>query len=204
LRLFLKLPSSKKIRSPAKDSCPFGVLPEINHANPFLMNLLRLSRLALLLLVSTSSCKKDDGDDCPTIATDAQTGIAPGGCVIVDPCAEPCAPDVICTMIFAEVSATAVGQNNATIVPDSFVVTDLAGAPLPPVAGQPVYGMSSTGDGRLTIVNDAWVQGHQGMQMDVRAKGFSNSTLLFDQAFTIGADCCHVYKASGPDVISVL
>jgi hypothetical protein len=170
------------------------------------MNLLRLSTLSLLLLATTTSCNKndDDGADCPSIASEVSTGIAAGGCVIVDPCAEPCSPDVVCTMIFAEVSATAMGQNNNVVVPDSFVVTNLAGTPLPPVGGQSVYGVSSAGDGRLTIVNDAWVQGHQGMQMDVRAKGFSNGTLLFDQVYTIGADCCHVYKASGPDVISVL
>src|SRR4028118_3701 len=145
------------------------------------MNLLRLSTVALLLVVSASSCNKDDGEDCPTTTTDAQRGIAPGGCVIVDPCAEPCAPDVICTAIFSEVSARAIRQNNTPVVPDSFVVTDLTGTPLPPVAGQPIFGVSPDDNGRLTIVNDAWVQGHQGMQMDVRAKGFSNGTLLFDQ-----------------------
>jgi hypothetical protein len=58
-------------------------------------------------------------------------------------------------------------------------------------------------DGRLIIVNDGWMQGHQGMQMPVQAKGFLNGVPVFDQAYTIGADCCHVYKAAGPDVIAV-
>lgn len=167
------------------------------------MNLLLLSSLAFALIVSASACKKSDNGDCPTIQEAVSPGIAPGGCVMADPCGEPCSPDVACTMIFADVSATAVSQNNALVVPDSFVVTDLAGTPLPPAGGQPVYGISSAENGRLTIVNDAWVQGHKGMQTDVRAKGFLNGVLLFDQAFVIGADCCHVYKASGPDVISV-
>ncbi len=165
------------------------------------MNALRLSILTLALAASAAACKKDDGDDCPTIQETTSPGIAAGGCIIVDPCAEPCNGDVICTSDFRSISVTAVDAANNPLAVDSFVVTDAAGTPLPPAYGELVYGI--VGDGRFAIINDGWMQGHQGMQMDVRAKGFSNGTLLFDQAYAIGADCCHVYKAAGPDVIAV-
>lgn len=103
-------------------------------------------------------------------------------------------------MDFRAITVSAVDAANNPLAIDSFVVIDPTGAPL--VAnGLPLYEIA--GDGRLTIVNDGWMAGHQGMQMPVQAKGFSNGTQLFNQAYTIGADCCHVYKAAGPDVIAV-
>jgi hypothetical protein len=164
------------------------------------MNLLRLSGLALAVLISASACNKND-EDCYVAQEPAGAGIAPGGCVIVDPCAQPCDGNVICTMDFRAVSVSAVNAANSPLQLDSFVVTDLTGTPLPPVNGERVFG--ELGNGRLMIVNDGWMQGHQGMQMPVQAKGFANGVMLFDQAYTIGADCCHVYKAAGPDVITI-
>lgn len=163
------------------------------------MSFLRLFPLTLALLLSFSACNK--AEDCDIAAGSASQGIAAGGCVVVDPCAQPCEPDVVCTMDFRSVNATVQFPPTMFASVDSFVVTDLAGTPLPPINGQAVYSHDAN---RLTIVSDAWVQGHQGMQMPVQAKGYrANGTLLFDQAYTIGADCCHVYKAAGPDVIAV-
>ena len=164
-----------------------------------LMNSFRLSSLALALLFTTAACNKND-DECITGSAPASNGIASGGCVFVDPCAEPCAPDVVCTMDFRSISATLQSSSGSAASIDSFVVTDLAGTLLPSINGEPIYGFSGS---QLTIASDAWVQGHQGMQMPVQAKGYANGTQVFDQAYTIGADCCHVYKAAGPDVIVV-
>lgn len=192
----------KKFSGAGKGSALFMRLRENDtKTQTSVMYFQRLSILALSLLTTAASCKKDDGDNCPTTQEATAPSIAPGGCVVVDPCAEPCDGDVVCTAMFAAVSVTAVDAANTPLEVDSFVVTDLAGTPLPPVNGEPVYGIIE--DGRFTIVNDGWMQWHQGMQMPVQAKGFLNGTLLFDQAYTIGADCCHVYKAAGPDVIAI-
>jgi hypothetical protein len=158
-----------------------------------------LRAAAMLSIAAFASCNKCD--DKVSIPETPNNG---GWCGTPTP-GVPCDPEVICTMEFASVTGTAMHGNGTAAALDSFVVTDMNGIPLPLVNGQKVYGYPSDGtDGRFTVINDAWLQGHQNTWMDVRAKGWKNGTLIFDQPYSIGADCCHVRKASGPDTITVL
>lgn len=152
--------------------------------------------------VCFAGCNKANDPRTPVLQDNPGTGngIAAGGCVIppVD------CKGVLCTAHFAEVSLEVRDAAGAPVDVDSFVVTTLAGVPLPPSAwGLPVYGYLHAGDGLYTVINDGWVQGHQNSNMSVRAKGFINKIQVFDEPFVILADCCHVGKHSGKDAITI-
>ena len=123
-------------------------------------------------------------------------------CILVDPDAE-CAA-TICTHDFRGVPVTVLSANGNPVTLDSFVVTDMNNVALPAGTSDPVYNFPHSGyEGKYSVINDAWVGGHQGTTMNVRAKGWKGGSQVFDQPYTVGADCCHVYKQSGPDTINL-
>ena len=153
---------------------------------------------ASLALLATSSCQKIE-------CNDPEPPPPAGTCVMLFP---TCDSNVICTMDFRSVDVRILRPDSSAAALDSFYVTDAAGAKLPPVNGVDVYGphmQSGPGpaDGRHAVINDLWVAGHQQTQTTVYAKGWKSGALVINQSFGIGADCCHVYKTAGPDVITV-
>ena len=111
---------------------------------------------------------------------------------------------MFCTAVFAEVLLEVKNTSGAAVTLDSFVVTDLSGRPLPPSStGIPVYGYPQSGNGMYTVINDAWLGGHRNSSASVRAIGFINSVQVFNEPYTIVADCCHVGKTSGKDAIII-
>lgn len=148
-----------------------------------------------------TGCNKADNPCDPRIGIPENgTGIAPGGCYPVDNICD----GVICTAQFAEMRILIQNGAGAPVTLDSFVVTDLSGAPLRNGAAGRVYGHpADSRDGWITLVNDAWVQGHQNSSQQVFAKGFIAGSPVFSEPYTITADCCHVGKSSGKDVITI-
>jgi hypothetical protein len=110
---------------------------------------------------------------------------------------------VFCTAVFDEEHMEVRYSNGTPVNLDAFVVTDAAGTPLPKANGQDVYGYPHNGNGKYTIINDAWVQGHQNTTKTVRAKGYINGTEVFNEPFTIGADCCHVNMTTGNSTVTI-
>jgi hypothetical protein len=126
-------------------------------------------------------------------------GIAPGGCFPPINCT-----DIICTAQFADIPLEVRDNAGTAVVLDSFVVTNGAGVPIPSVNGIPAYGYPQSGtDGVYSVMNDSWVQGHQNSSIQVIAKGYRNGLQVFREPFTIMADCCHVSKQSGKDVVII-
>jgi hypothetical protein len=158
------------------------------------MNLLRSSLLAFALTTGLLSCNKDDTPAEP---------LPPGWCGV----GQPCDPNVICTEEFASVTVRIIGADSTAVGLDSFQTTYLDGTPLTSATGQPVYNLLPTmGPGpelHATLVNDLWVAGHQNYFVPVKARGWKAGSLVFEQEYVIGADCCHVSKVDGPDVIVV-
>jgi hypothetical protein len=118
-----------------------------------------------------------------------ETGDGPGGCF---PPTTDCR-DVICTAVFVGITVEVKDAGGAPLTLNSFVVTD--------ASGTPVSGTPSPRAGLYTIVNDAWLSGHSNTTALLRAKGFINGVEVFNEPYTISADCCHVSKVSGKDVI---
>ena len=155
----------------------------------------------ILLVTGFAACKKAEvggGSSGSGVGNGPGNGIAPGGCIPA-----PC-QGALCTAVFTEIHVDVRDQNGAAVNLDAFVVTDAAGVALPPSNGSSVYGYPNNGDGRYTIVNDAWVQGHQNSTMAVRARGYINGIEVFNEPYTIEADCCHVSRPSGKDLITVI
>jgi hypothetical protein len=110
----------------------------------------------------------------------------------------------VCTAVFASVDVNVQNAAGLPVALNSFVVTDRAGKPLPVAAnGMAVYGKSLSGEGSYTVLNDAWVTGHQGLGSSFYAKGFLSGVLAFNETYKISADCCHVSRISGKDRIIV-
>lgn len=110
---------------------------------------------------------------------------------------------VICTAVFEEEHLRVQDAAGNPVNLSSFVVTDATGTPLPMSNGQAVYGYPHNGNGKYTVINDAWVSGHQNTSMSVRAKGYINGVQVFDQPYTVAADCCHVSMTGGGTTITV-
>lgn len=166
---------------------------------------------ALLLSAGLfASCNKSNnpGNDCPTPAPHPAPGtsIAPGGCIppTDGPCDSPSTAScdhVVCTMDFVTLKLQVTDASAAPVVLDSFLVTDLNGNPVP--MGYGILPGGCVEPGVYQIANDSWVQGHQNTTMPVRAKGYKSGALVVNEMVTIGADCCHVYRASGPGSVVV-
>jgi hypothetical protein len=109
----------------------------------------------------------------------------------------------VCTANFADIRAEVVDASGAAVTLDSFVVTNNAGVPVRSAQGIPLYGNPENGSGSYTILNDAWVKGHEGLGGFFYAKGFRGGRMVFDEIYKISADCCHVSKISGKDRIIV-
>ncbi len=162
------------------------------------------AKLLFALMIAAAGfagCNKSDTpghpeNNCPG---EGHCGIAPGGCFPGATC-----EDVICTADFRAVNVE-LRQGLATVIRvDSFAVTDQADMPLPTgPGGTPVYGYPDEGAQRYTVINDSWVQGHQNASKAIRFKGYLNGAEVFNEPYVITADCCHVSKVSGKDVIDL-
>ena len=109
----------------------------------------------------------------------------------------------MCTANFVMIDVEVKSASGAATRLDSFVVTDKSGRALPPSAsGLPVFGASDLA-GRYTVLNDAWVAGHEGLGGHFYAKGFQRGVMVFNEEYKISADCCHLSKVSGKDQIIV-
>ena len=152
----------------------------------------------MLATAGFAGCNKCDVSPTPT-NPEYGDGIAPGGCLPPINCS-----DIVCTAHFADIPLEVRNNAGTAVVLDSFVVTNLAGVPIPSVNGIPPYGYPQSGaDGVYSVMNDSWVQGHQNRSIQVIAKGYVNGLQVFSETFSILADCCHVGKLSGKDAIII-
>lgn len=151
-----------------------------------------------LASLACASCQKT----VSTVTTEPQ--LIDGGGILVPPCDS----NVICTMDFRMITVRVLRPDSSAALLDSFHVTDAAGTPLPMVNGEEVYGPLPDNtmmppQGRYAVLTDLWVAGHQQAQASIYAKGWRGGVLLFNEFYYVGADCCHIYKNQGPEIIVV-
>jgi hypothetical protein len=152
----------------------------------------------MLSAAGLAACNKCDMPGHPRNNPGNGDGSTPGGCFPRANC-----DDVICTAQFVAVRVEVKDRAGAPLALDAFVVTDPGGVPLPAVGGSPVYGYPQPANGSYTVINDSWLQGHRNSSMQVVAKGYIKGNEVFSEPYTIEADCCHVSKRSGKDVIRI-
>lgn len=103
---------------------------------------------------------------------------------------------VMCTMMFAAVTAQVQDASGTPVTLDSArISSDKLGMSMAAKAG-----LDGTG---YTIVDDSHVTQLAQRQGTVTFTGFRSGREVARQDFVVKADCCHVSKVSGPDVITV-
>lgn len=103
---------------------------------------------------------------------------------------------VACTMMLAMVTVQ---------------VTDAAGQPITldeayttvAQSSQRVPTQQSMGGGRYVVLDDGYRKDLANRKDEFRFIGMRNGAKVVDETYTISADCCHVKKESGKDVVVV-
>ena len=117
-----------------------------------------------------------------------------------------CGASTICTEDFRSVAVRLVNASGTAPDIDSVQTVDENGARLRSSSGRAVFGLTGTASGGsvyASVVDDEWVNGNRNSEIRVTLRGFRGGAVVFEEGFTIGADCCHVYKSAGPDLITV-
>lgn len=102
---------------------------------------------------------------------------------------------VMCTMMFAAVTVQVTDASGAPVLLDSTVTTGRRGA-------LSFRGKAGAG-GLYTVVDDSRAKELALRTEAVVFKGYKNGQEIVREEFVVKADCCHVSKDSGPDVIAV-
>jgi hypothetical protein len=103
---------------------------------------------------------------------------------------------VMCTMMFAMVTAEVRNADGTPAGLDSTVTIAENGSTIPTSPG-------NTSAGMYTIVDDGYQKPLANKMEKVKFKGYRNGAMVVDQDYTVKADCCHVSKVSGPAVVSL-
>lgn len=102
---------------------------------------------------------------------------------------------VMCTMMFAAVTVQVQDASGAAVTLDSTrISSEKLGISMPGKPGP---------SGGYTIVDDSQVKQLAQRSGTVTFTGFRDGREVVREDFQVGADCCHVSKSAGPDVITL-
>jgi hypothetical protein len=93
----------------------------------------------------------------------------------------------------------------------SVQVTDAAGAPVKldevytvrTGNGAKITVEQNMGEGRYTVLDDSYQKELTNITDDFRFVGIINGIKVVDEPYTLGADCCHVRKENGKEIVIV-
>lgn len=103
---------------------------------------------------------------------------------------------VMCTMMFAMVNAEVKDANGAAVTADKvFTIKDGTTDTLK--FEQQVL------NGGYVVIDDSYVKELQNKQALFHFIGIKNGQVLFNEPYTISADCCHIKKEAGKAVITL-
>ncbi|QHT66365.1 hypothetical protein GXP67_06680 [Rhodocytophaga rosea] len=114
-----------------------------------------------------------------------------------------CAPDVVCTEMFAAVSATIKYTDGSPVKLDKYqVIKTSTGADNTPAISSDELDMYRN-MGVYLITNDNYRKELRNQQQEVEFIGHKDGKELVRRKFTIGADCCHVMHIDGELEITI-
>ena len=105
---------------------------------------------------------------------------------------------VICTMEFAMVTVAVKDQNGNTVPLDSTITRNKSGL-MVSNSNQ----SSPAGDGRYVVADDSYQKALALRSEEVIFTGYKSGQKVIEQNFIISADCCHISKVSGPDILTI-
>ncbi|RYE23318.1 MAG: hypothetical protein EOP51_10930 [Sphingobacteriales bacterium] len=109
---------------------------------------------------------------------------------------EKCNPNVMCTMIFAMVTAQVQDKNGETIKLDDYYTIRTA-------TGEKIKPGENGMDGSYTILDDSYQKNLQQSSDKFQFVGMKNGKQVINETYIISADCCHIQKKDGKAVIVV-
>lgn len=108
-----------------------------------------------------------------------------------------CGPNVMCTMLFASIGVAVNDVNGNTVTLDETETIRKS-------TGEVIkYDQSSAEPGNYWIITDSYVQSLQNQTDSFEFIGKKDGKIVVDEPFVISADCCHVDKVSGKEVIII-
>ena len=101
---------------------------------------------------------------------------------------------VICTRMFAMVGVEVRDAAGKPVqLDDAYTLVSKSGQRIP---------MEQQGtDGHYTVLNDSYQKQLQNRTDQFRFVGMKNGAKVVDEPYTISADCCHVKKVEGKEVV---
>lgn len=107
--------------------------------------------------------------------------------------------EAICTLIFASINVKVVDQNGAPIVVNNISTVNTI------TNDTMFFDQPSRSSGEYVVLDDSYVERMYNRSVDfiLVGKESASGPTLFAEPYTIGADCCHVSKGSGKDVITL-
>ena len=102
--------------------------------------------------------------------------------------------DVICTMMFAAVSTEVQDANgNKVTLDEAYTIRTSTGEKI-------TYKNS---EGYYTVLDESYLKQLQNATDKFQFVGIKDGVKLVDEVFTISADCCHVSKVEGKNIITI-
>lgn len=107
-----------------------------------------------------------------------------------------CPPDIMCTMIFKSVSVKVTdAAGKAVKLDEAYTIHTKT---------KEVIRMEQHSDaGYYVVLDDSYRKKIQNTTADFRFIGKKSGVQVIDALYTIGADCCHISRQSGPDTVVV-
>lgn len=105
-----------------------------------------------------------------------------------------CARNVACTEEFRSIGVNIRAIDGAPVALDMYTVVD----------GEDELALDANVDmerGWHVIFTDAFQSQYENREVTLTLTGYIDGTVVVNQDFVVGADCCHVFLVSGPEEI---
>ena len=105
--------------------------------------------------------------------------------------------DIMCTQIFVNYNLSITDPSNNPYPLDSIQVSELLSGDNLTIDYSDLDLENMQKTGLYPLYSDIHVKKHQSINLDIVFKGFVGQTVVVNQVYNVGADCCHVRVNSG-------
>lgn len=106
-----------------------------------------------------------------------------------------CPPNVTCTEVFSMVTVQVIDPTGAAVQLDEVYTLRLS--------NNEKIRVEQPTEGGYVVLDDNYLKHLQNDKDDFRFIGMKDGKKVLDELFVIGADCCHVQKIKGKEIISL-
>lgn len=105
--------------------------------------------------------------------------------------------NAICTEMFAAVNMSVKDKNGNNINLQDYYTINIS-------TGDTLRNNNGTWpEGAYTVLDDSYVSKMYNKKLQFRFVGRLNNSTVVDETYTISADCCHISKVAGKDIVII-